>query len=48
MFKKAHEENCKQLELDKKKAEKEASAERLKINASDAGNVLQSPVRSVK
>lgn len=27
MFNKAHEENCKQQELDKKKAEKEAASE---------------------
>ncbi|WOH01130.1 hypothetical protein DCAR_0520511 [Daucus carota subsp. sativus] len=34
MFNKAHEENCKQQELDKKKAEKEASSELTKLNAS--------------
>ncbi|KAL0451583.1 UNVERIFIED_CONTAM: Formin-like protein 13 [Sesamum latifolium] len=45
MFKKAHEENCKQLELDKKKAEKEAS-EKMKIN--DTGHLLQHEVKSVK
>ncbi|GFQ05381.1 formin-like protein 6 [Phtheirospermum japonicum] len=47
MFKQAHDENCKQLESDRKKAEKEAS-EKLKINASDTGHLLQSQVRSVK
>lgn len=37
MFKKAHDENCKQLEFERKKAEKEASAEKAKkmnMNAS--------------
>ncbi|KAL0404029.1 UNVERIFIED_CONTAM: Formin-like protein 13, partial [Sesamum radiatum] len=47
MFKRAHEENCKQLELDKKKAEKEAS-EKMKINAADTGHLLQHEVKSVK
>ncbi|KAL3643193.1 hypothetical protein CASFOL_014008 [Castilleja foliolosa] len=47
MFKQAHDENCKQIESDRKKAEKEAS-EKLKINASDTGHLLQSQVRSVK
>ncbi|PIM99220.1 WASP-interacting protein VRP1/WIP, contains WH2 domain [Handroanthus impetiginosus] len=40
MFKQAHEENCKQLEFEKKKAEKEAS-EMLKMKASDTGHLLQ-------
>lgn len=58
MFKQSHEENCKQLEFEKKKAEKEAAeltkmnaseaAERTKINASDTGHLLQSQVRSVR
>lgn len=30
LFKKAHEENCKQAELDKKKSEKEAEMEKAK------------------
>ncbi|KAI3444001.1 hypothetical protein Pfo_000666 [Paulownia fortunei] len=47
MLKQAHEENCKQLEFERKKAEKEAS-EKMKINASDTGHLLQSQVRSVK
>ena len=34
MFGRAHEENCKQLELEKKKAQKEADNEKLKISAS--------------
>ncbi|KAK6156605.1 hypothetical protein DH2020_010853 [Rehmannia glutinosa] len=47
MFKQAHEENCKQQEFERKKAEKEAS-ENKKMNASDTGHLLQSQVRSVK
>lgn len=47
MFKKSHEENCKQLEFERKKAEKEA-AEKMKINAPDTGHLLQPEVRSVK
>ncbi|VFR01829.1 unnamed protein product [Cuscuta campestris] len=35
MFKKAHEENCKQLEFERKKAEKEAENEKAQINASN-------------
>lgn len=31
MFRKAHEENCKQAELEKKKAQKEAEAEKSKV-----------------
>ncbi|CAL9749031.1 unnamed protein product [Musa acuminata subsp. burmannicoides] len=34
MFVRAHEENCKQLEMEKKKAQKEAENEKLKINNS--------------
>lgn len=33
MFNRAHEENCKQLELDKKKADKEAECEKLKTHS---------------
>lgn len=47
MFKQSHEENCKQLEFEKKKAEKEAAAELMKMNASDTGHLLQSQVKSV-
>lgn len=32
MFKRAHQENCKQLELEKKKAEKEAQVEKSKVS----------------
>lgn len=45
MFKQAHEENCKQLEFEKKKAEKEA--EKTKMNASDTGHLLHSQVKGV-
>ncbi|XP_073289629.1 formin-like protein 18 isoform X2 [Primulina huaijiensis] len=50
MFKKSNEENCKQLEFERKKAEKEASAEKSKINATekDSGNLILSRVKSVK
>lgn len=41
MFKQAHEENCKQLELEKKKVEKESKIEKLNISASpETGNLL--------
>ncbi|RVW23502.1 Formin-like protein 17 [Vitis vinifera] len=32
MFTRAHEENCKQLEFERKKAQKEAESEKIKIN----------------
>jgi hypothetical protein len=32
MFKRAHQENCKQLELQKKKAEKEAQMEKSNVS----------------
>ncbi|CAH9145915.1 unnamed protein product [Cuscuta epithymum] len=35
MFKKAHEENCKQLEFERKKAEKEAGNDNSKLNSSN-------------
>lgn len=38
MFNKAHEENCKQQELDKKKAEKEAASEQKEKNDSHKGS----------
>ncbi|XP_019170578.1 PREDICTED: formin-like protein 18 [Ipomoea nil] len=50
MFNQAHEENCKHLEFEKKKAEKEAAAEKLKTSDSikETPNVMQSASRSVK
>lgn len=47
MFKQAHEENCKQIELEKKKAEKEAMEGTKKDNP-DTGQLLQSEVKSVE
>lgn len=38
MFGRAHEENCKQLELEKKKAQKEAVNEKAKLSASGKGS----------
>lgn len=40
MFNKAREENCKQQEFDKKKAEKEAASELTKMNASHKGSEI--------
>ncbi|XP_031122888.1 formin-like protein 18 isoform X3 [Ipomoea triloba] len=50
MFNQAHDENCKQLEFEKKKAEKEAAAEKLKTSdpVKETPNVMQSISRSVK
>lgn len=50
MFNQAHDENCKQLEFEKKKAEKEAAAEKLKTSdpVKETPNVMQSTSRSVK
>ncbi|KAK1293294.1 Formin-like protein 6 [Acorus calamus] len=48
MFGRAHEENCKQLELEKKKAQKEAENEKLKMNNTkrEPEHVTRSPSRS--
>ncbi|KAL3535096.1 hypothetical protein ACH5RR_003557 [Cinchona calisaya] len=48
MFNQAHEENCKQLEFERKKAEKEAAAEKLKLNAPEKGteHIIHSVIRS--
>ncbi|XVF89399.1 hypothetical protein PTKIN_Ptkin19aG0127100 [Pterospermum kingtungense] len=48
MFIRAHEENCKQLELEKKKAQKEAENEKLKITtaAKESERLIQSPIMS--
>lgn len=37
MFKKAHEENCKQLEFERKKALKEAEIEKAQLSAAGMG-----------
>ncbi|XP_057985562.1 formin-like protein 18 isoform X2 [Hevea brasiliensis] len=48
MFVRAHEENCKQLEFEKKKAEREAENERLKVNGSkkESENLMPTPIKS--
>ncbi|XP_038978464.1 formin-like protein 18 [Phoenix dactylifera] len=48
MFVRAHEENCKQLELEKKKAKKEAENEKMKLNTfkKEPENVSRSPTKS--
>ncbi|XWS26161.1 hypothetical protein CRYUN_Cryun26dG0007100 [Craigia yunnanensis] len=48
MFVRAHEENCKQLELEKKKAQKEADNEKLKITTTtkESEYTIQSPIKS--
>ncbi|KAJ6837213.1 formin-like protein 6 [Iris pallida] len=49
MFVRAHEENCKQLELEKKKTEKEAENEKTKLNAQKKEpELLRSESRSAK
>lgn len=49
MFIRAHEENCKNIEMEKKKAQKEAENEKMRLNAQkrDSGAV-NSPRRSPK
>lgn len=48
MFVKAHDENCKQLELEKKKAEKEAENEKQKLAAAkkESDQMLRSTIKS--
>ncbi|EEF46880.1 formin-like protein 18 isoform X2 [Ricinus communis] len=48
MFIRAHDENCKQLELVRKRAEKEAENEKLKMDASkkESVNLIQTPIKS--
>uniref|UniRef100_A0A5B7C9Y0 Formin-like protein n=1 Tax=Davidia involucrata TaxID=16924 RepID=A0A5B7C9Y0_DAVIN len=49
MFNRAHEENCKQLELERKKAEKDAESEKLKIHAQqDSKHLSHTPIKSIK
>ena len=47
MFRRAHEENVKQAELERKKAEKDAEKEKMKLSPLriDAGEQLPSPLR---
>lgn len=48
MFGRAHEENCKQLDLEKKKAQKEMDNEKLKLapQKRETENALRPPIRS--
>jgi hypothetical protein len=49
MFIRAHDENCKQIEYDKKKAEKEAAAEneKLKLAAkNDSPRMMRTTIKS--
>lgn len=48
MFNRAHEENCKQLEFERKKAEKEAAAEKLKLDGPGKGtqHMIHSAIKS--
>nr|XP_027069193.1 formin-like protein 18 isoform X2 [Coffea arabica] len=48
MFNRAHEENCKQLEFERKKAEKEAAAEKLQLDGRGKGaeHMVHSPIKS--
>ena len=48
MFNRAHEENCKQLEFERKKAEKEAAAEKLQLDGRGKGaeHMIHSPIKS--
>lgn len=48
MFIRAHSENCKHLEFEKKKAQKEAENEKMKLGASkkEPQNLIQSSLKS--
>lgn len=47
MFARAHEENCKQLEFEKKKAQKEAQNEKMKAGTVPKKELLiQTPIKS--
>ncbi|KAF7152087.1 hypothetical protein RHSIM_Rhsim01G0035100 [Rhododendron simsii] len=50
MFNRAHEENCKQLELDKKKADKEAESDKLKTHGplKISEHLLHSQIKSLQ
>lgn len=50
MFNRAHEENCKQLELDKKKADREAESEKLKTHDPQkiSEHLLHSQIKSLQ
>ena len=48
MFIKAHEENCKQIELEKKRADKEAESEKLKLAAAkkESEQMIRTTIKS--
>lgn len=48
MFDRAHQENCKQLEFEKKKAQKESDNEKLKISdtTKEGDEFMQNPLKS--
>ena len=46
MFNQSNEENAKQLEAEKKKAEREASNEKLKLTRIKSQHIPQTPVKS--
>jgi len=48
LFVKAHDENCKQIELDRKRAEKEAEHEKLKLAAAkkEAEHMMRTTIKS--
>jgi len=50
LFGRAHEENCKQAELEKKKAQKEAENEKMKLSAQrrEQESLLCSPSKSAR
>lgn len=46
MFVLAHEENCRQLEFERKKAEKAAENEKLKTQKRQSEHLVQNPLKS--
>lgn len=47
MFTRAHEENCKQIEFEKKKAQKEAENDKIKANhKQESEGLIRTPIKS--
>lgn len=46
MFVRAHEENCRQLEFERKKVEKAAENEKLKTQKRQSEHLVQNPLKS--
>lgn len=48
MFIRAHDENCKQIEFEKKKAQKEAENEKMKLGTSkkESQHLINAPLKS--